>query len=492
MSGTRPPVRRWQAVIALPGLAAAPCALAHGFDERYDLPVPLSYVVIAACAAVGLSFVAAAVFARPAKPAGPARPPRWGLEVGVPPGVLRATRTAAGLLFVLTIAAALAGSSDPLMNLAPTLVWIVWWLGGVFVAALLCNLWPALDPWRSSFEVLDALARRGGRPAGLALGWRWPAWLGMWPATALLLAWCWLEVVHPLASSPFKLGCAALLWSMVNLAGMVAFGRATWQAHADVFALVFSTLGRMAPLRLRLPGDAPPPVQATAGQVGFVMAMLSTVVFDGLHGGAAWNAFEPLLRAATATAWLDTNGHFLGTLGLVSVWAAFLLAYAATLRISLAMLRPAFPARALAAQLAITLVPIAAAYNVAHNFSGLFIQGQAVLPLLSDPFGWQWDLFGTARWHPDIGLVDAKLTWRVAVAAIVLGHAAAIWWSHRVVLSAGVPPRRAAWGLLPLTLLMLAYTALSLVLIAEPMVLPQGPWPTAARTIGLCSPMVPT
>jgi hypothetical protein len=132
------------------------------------------------------------------------------------------------------------------------------------------------------------------------------------------------------------------------------------------------------------------------------------------------------------------------------------------------------PARLLAAQLAITLVPIAAAYNVAHNFSGLFIQGQTVFQLLSDPFGWQWDLFGTARWHPDIGLVDAKLTWVVAVTAIVLGHVAAIWWSHRVVLAAGVPPRRAAWGLLPLTLLMLAYTAVSLLLIAEPMVLPQA------------------
>jgi hypothetical protein len=96
-----------------------------------------------------------------------------------------------------------------------------------------------------------------------------------------------------------------------------------------------------------------------------------------------------------------------------------------------------------------------------------------VFQLLSDPLGLQWDLFGTARWHPDIGLVDARLTWLVAVTAIVLGHAASIWWSHRVVLAAGVPPRRAAWGLLPLTLLMLACTALSLVLIAEPMVLPQ-------------------
>jgi hypothetical protein len=304
----------------------------------------------------------------------------------------------------------------------------------------------------------------------------------------LLLAWCWLEVVQPLASSPFRLGCAALLWTVVNGAGMAAFGRATWQAHADVFAVVFSTLGRMAPLRLRLPGEAPPePVRATAGLTAFVMAMLSTVIFDGLHGGAAWNAFELALRAVAPAAWLDVNGRFVGTAGLFTVWAVFVLAYLAALSISLAILRPLIPTRLLTAQLAVTLVPIAAAYNVAHNFSGLFIQGQAVVQLLSDPFGWQWDLFGTARWHPDIGLIDARLTWAVAVTAIVLGHAAAIWWSHRVVLAAGVPPRRAAWGLLPLTGLMLALTAVSLVLIAEPMVQPRAGAARAAATIAALS-----
>ena len=71
------------------------------------------------------------------------------------------------------------------------------------------------------------------------------------------------------------------------------------------------------------------------------------------------------------------------------------------------------------------------------------LQGQRVFQLLSDPFGWQWDLFGIARWYPDIAFVDgARLTWFVAVMAIVVGLMAAIWWSHRVVLDAGVPPGR--------------------------------------------------
>ena len=332
-----------------------------------------------------------------------------------------------------------------------------------FLSALVGGVWTVIDPWRTSFDMLDALARRLGRPTGLALGWHWPAALGQWPAVALLLTWSALEVVFSLPSSPFKLGCAAVLWTAVSLCGMGAFGRAKWQSNADMFALAFATLGRMAPLRLRT--DAQPP-DGTPARAPFVIAMLATVIFDSLHGGQAWSLFEGALRRV-APRWMDINGVVAGIAALVCVWALFLLAYAATLRLSLALMRPG---RVPPVTLVLTLVPIALAYNVAHNFSSLLLQGQRVFQLLSDPFGWQWDLFGIARWYPDIAFVDARLTWFVAVTAIVAGHVAAIWWSHRVVLDAGVPPGRAARAMLPMSLLMLAYTAVSMVLIAQPMV----------------------
>ena len=60
---------------AISGLAAAgllltaaaalpPPALAHGFGERYDLPLPLRFFVIAGAVSVALSFVIAAAFLR--------------------------------------------------------------------------------------------------------------------------------------------------------------------------------------------------------------------------------------------------------------------------------------------------------------------------------------------------------------------------------------------------------------------------------------------
>ena len=76
----------------------------HAFDDRYDLPAPLAYFVAGAAAAVGLSFVVAAVFARRT----PALTASQGSVISLGPllPVLRAAcRLIALVLFVLTVVA---------------------------------------------------------------------------------------------------------------------------------------------------------------------------------------------------------------------------------------------------------------------------------------------------------------------------------------------------------------------------------------------------
>ena len=472
------------ALLLLFALPVAFNAQAHGFEERYDLPVPLAYVIVGACVMVLLTFVVALVFVRrPASssvtlgapmPQNPTIAPvasiPFGLSLSKPFSSLPLTWLAKGLsllLFALTLASALWGTSDPLMNLAPTMVWIIWWVGLSFVVIVLGNIWPVLDPWRSSFELLDTYAKKLGIQRGLALGWIWPARLGMWPAAVLLLVWCALEVIYPLATSPFKLGCVAVGWTVVNLAGMACFGREVWQGHADLFAVYFSRLART--FRPRPVGPDVVPVAPIAGHIAFILAMLATVLFDGLHGGSAWLVFEGALKASIPQ-WLDVNGYIAGTLGLLSVWLTFLVAYLLTCQISAGTTSSAVSGSQFAKQMAPTLIPIAAAYLIAHNFSNLLIQGQTMVALLSDPLGRQWDVFGTAKFYPDISVVDAKLTWLVAVTSIVVGHVLSIWQAHRVALSWGLPTRRTALATLPLTVLMIAYTGISLMVIAAPMV----------------------
>lgn len=468
---------RWTAWLAAGCLCHPVLAQAHAFGERYDLPVPLGYFVVGAALTVALSLVVAAVFVREAS-RGEAEGART-VSLGPLLPLLHATGRVLGIvLLCAVVVAGLYGTRNPEMNLAPVLVWIIWWVGLSYAVACFGNFWPALDPWRTLFDGLDALARRRGRAAGIALGMAWPARLGAWPAVFLLLLFVWLEVIYPRSALPSQLAWLALAWSALTLAGMVCFGRETWQRNADVFSIYFSTLGRFAPvvagsdgrsITLRLPGRGLIVAGLdTAAMAAFVIAMLTTVLFDGLlttqgmvmvrHAVVAW---FPVLA--------NDQGYVLGTAGLVGVWllfgGAFLLACAVTAR-----LVPSQPTLAVASRFAATLVPIAIAYNVAHYFSYLVVHGQLLIPLLSDPLGLGWNLFGTARYFPDIAVIDARTTWQLAIGAIVAGHVISIWLAHRLALRVFGMPRRAVLATIPLTVLMVAYTAVSLLILAEPLV----------------------
>ena len=68
-----------------------------------------------------------------------------------------------------------------------------------------------------------------------------------------------------------------------------------------------------------------------------------------------------------------------------------------------------------------TLVPIAAVYVIAHYFSLLAYNGQAIAYLASDPLGKGWDLFGTADKAIDYGVIGATAIWYVQVGVLVVG-----------------------------------------------------------------------
>ena len=65
----------------------------------------------------------------------------------------------------------------------------------------------------------------------------------------------------------------------------------------------------------------------------FIIAMLASVLFDGLLAGEFWAQLEPALRSRFPRI-MDANGYLAGSAGLVAVWtvflAAFLIACAAT------------------------------------------------------------------------------------------------------------------------------------------------------------------
>ena len=136
---------------ALLAFAVPLAAHGHGFAQRYDLPVPLALYVTGAAAAVALSFVVIAFFLRGNRFV--EHYPRFNLlatpvgRIIAHPLVLALCRLVSVLVLVLVIVAGLIGDTNPFKNIAPTTVWVIWWVGLAYVSGLLGNLWELINTW---------------------------------------------------------------------------------------------------------------------------------------------------------------------------------------------------------------------------------------------------------------------------------------------------------------------------------------------------------
>ena len=155
------------AAIAM-ALGAASTARAHGFGDRYDLPVPLSFFAVGSGAAVVLSFAIIGIVVDVEK--GALRYPRFDLFQAKRSRFLMGklavwlVRLVSVFLFFLLLAAAFFGDVNPVSNLAPTFIWVIWWVGMGFFVALFGNLWALVNPWKILYgwaESIHQLARPG-------------------------------------------------------------------------------------------------------------------------------------------------------------------------------------------------------------------------------------------------------------------------------------------------------------------------------------------
>jgi len=376
-------------------------------------------------------------------------------------------------IFAVTVMAGFIGNQDPYRNLAPTMVWIIFWVGLAYVSAFVGDIWALVNPWRTVFAVVENTSKRvANRPLRQYL-----EALGVRPACLLLLVFSWIELVYPSPAEPRDIAWFATAYSLLTWAGMALFGSEIWLQRGEVFTLVFGTFARFAPTEisrregvcaLRPFGAGLLVDGASQSMTAFVLLLLSTVLYDGVMGTPQWAAAEGaavgLLRGGEATAMA------IRSIGLVGLWLFFLGGFIGVAAVMSRLAGGICSAREMARYLALTLVPIVIGYHLAHYLLLLLVQGQYVVPLISDPFGLGWNLFGTAGYRVDIALVGARFAWYTAVTAILLGHIFAVGLAH-IKITRMLPEHRTALRAeMPLTALMVAYTCFSLSIIAEPIV----------------------
>jgi hypothetical protein len=517
-------IRSGAIVAALSPLIWPATALAHGFAKRYDLPIPLWLYLAGAGATVAVSFVLLAVFVKDRLSAGPPRVPSIllpaaGRFLSCPWVVAPLKAFSVGMLFLI-IVAGFIGNEDPYRNIGPTFVWVIWWVGMMFVNTFVGDLWAVVNPWNAVFAGAERLARLIKPDARLSLQIPYPDGLGVWPAVALFLAFAWLELVWGEGEEPVKLAQMVAAYSVLTWAGMAVFGRRTWLDRGEAFTAVFTVFARFAPLAFHARGvgaaaACPHGREAAAGEVAgcaacfedaarndralvlrlpgaglsttaalpvsaawLVAVLLATVTFDGVLVTPPWTAYYtffkelPALKPIWEADWmtLALGFYILATPPLLLFPVLFAGVFLVACRMVKTVTGDARSTPVLARHFALTVVPIAIAYHTAHYLAYLLLTGQYFIPTMSDPFGVGWDLFGTASFKPDIALIDAKFAWYTAVVAIVAGHVIAVFLAHVKAIQLYSARQRALISQLPMLTLMVGYTMLSLWIISQPTV----------------------
>src|SRR5688572_17266728 len=273
--------------------------LAHGIVGRADLPIPSELFGAAAAVVLVLSFLALA--------SGWTRPRLERIRERALFRLPLAVEVACGALgvavFALVVYAGLAGTESQQDNLAPTAVYVGFWVGAPFVSLLIGVWFRLFNPWR-------AIGRATGWAAGrLSRGeptevFPYPERLGHWPAAVGILAFVICELCWGTGRDPGPLAVLMLIYAFAMLAGQGIYGVEAWSRRGDAFGVWFGLFALLSPVGRRTDGTLvlrPPVIGATrlapgAGTVALLVIGIASTGFDGAKEGPLFNGVRPDLQ----------------------------------------------------------------------------------------------------------------------------------------------------------------------------------------------------
>jgi hypothetical protein len=434
-----------------------------------------------------------------------------------------ATQLPVVLLFVLVIAAGLIGNSAPDRNIAPILTWTIWWALLVLLVLFAGKLWCLVCPWMALADWAGRWVPRLGRP--------WPRALrSIWPATILFVGLTWLELGYGVTRKPWLTAVLGLGMLGLAVASVVVFERRAFCRYACLVGRVSGLYATFAPSELRAAdgtvcrrcatrdcwhGNAqgmPCPTSQYLGtmrentyctlclacvrscpegnvawnlrpfgadllesirprrdEAWLAVVLLSLTAFHGFTMTPAWNRLVQAIAGATGMAWL----------GAFSVGMAAMLVLPAAVYWGICRLMAwsagdgRHTSGTLFVRFSYALLPIALFYHLAHNVQHILFESTKLVRAASDPFGWGWNIFGTA--HQSVGaLLPVEVGWALQVALVLVGHVYAIVIAHRTARSLYPDPRIATVSQLPMLTAMLLFSFQSLWLLSQPMLMRTG------------------
>lgn len=469
-------------------LAAPATAQAHSFGKLYNLPVPFWMYVYGAAAALLLSFLIVGFFVSAGTEAKQTR------ERDLPVllnflqrlRLLRVLKKLSVFALLLSILTGFFGNVDPYRNFSMTFFWVIFVLGFSYLSSLFGDLYAAINPWQ---VITDSLNRAlGNFTAGR---WRYPAALSYWPALLLYMGFIWIELF--VFNRPWTLATMLTAYTALNLAGVWAVGSKAWFQYCEFLGVFLRLIAKMSPLdytpaqngersKLRLRSPFVGLIQTRAESFSlllFVLFMLSSTAFDGLHATTMWfklfwadpyNVITPLMGKKPIMVYATLRPWYLALQTFCLLISPFLYLAAYVLFVAMAkwITRSRHSIYELALRFAFSLLPIALVYNVTHYYTLILTQGVKIISLLSDPFGFGWNLFGTADLYRAPILPAMGTVWHTQVGLIIFGHIVSVYLAHLEALRIFPTRLQAALSQLPMLLLMVLFTTVGLWVLAQP------------------------
>ena len=434
-------------------------ALAHAADSGIVLLLPTGYYLIGGTLAVAATVLIAAMM-----------PARWASALfrpvtlwrGALPRIEVGTSLIGAAILAALIHVGFTGTRDPLENPLPLAVWTLWWVALPILCAVFGNLWALVNPWSG------VLALTGAGKGIVTL----PPHTGYMPATLLFLGFAWFELVSLSPEDPEGLARVVTAYVAFTFVAGALFGWRDWSERGECFSVFFRFIARLAPVQVARGAEG---VTIRAGFPGFgvlhgtaisisaalfILLALATVSFDGLSKTFPWLG----LIGVNPLQFPGRSGVALpNTFGLVWAWAVLASAFFACIVTGRWLGREG--GAPMAGRLALTILPISLAYHAAHYLTAFMVNGQYARAAGQRMLGLPETQVTTSFLNT---LSDVETIWRVQSGAIVIGHILAVLLAHASILAVTSDAREATRRGAPLAVLMVAYTAFGLWLLAAP------------------------
>ncbi len=367
------------------------------------------------------------------------------------------------------------GSRDPLENPLPLFIWTVWWMAFIVCQGTLGNLWYWVNPWTGLHCLLSPVLDRFSRP-------ELPGRLGAWPGVALFFVFGAFFLAYPAPDDPERLAWVVLAYVMLTFVGMCVFGADAWLERCECFTMLLRAYARLAPIspgisesRIGFPGWSIVTSPAlSSSQAVFVLVILGIGSFDGLNETFWWLAklgVNPLEFPGRSAIVGET------VFGLVGANVLLVCLFAGCVQSGLFLLRrvgfdSSVGFREAFGRLALSIIPIAFGYHIAHFLTAFLVNGQYALVAFSDPFSAGANYLGFADVHVTTGFFNSldsvRVIWLTQAGAVIVGHVVAILLAHAIAVDMFGSRLAAVTSQVPMATFMVFYTLLGLWLLASP------------------------